>query len=107
MRSSTREVTRGNYRTTRPSSEPHGVEAAVDVHDLAGGRREEVAQQRAHGLRGRRVVSLVPPEGRAVLPRRLEVLEARDRLGGEGLQGSGRDQVAADALGPEGAGAGA
>src|SRR6478735_5164706 len=98
MRSSTREVTRGNYRTAAGRLEPHGVEATVDVHDLPGGRREEVAQQRADSLRGRRVVGLVPAQRGAVLPRRLEVLEARDRLGGQGLQRSGGHQVAADAF---------
>ena len=34
------------------------------------------------------------PERGAVLPHRLEVLEARDRLGGQRLQRAGRDQVA-------------
>src|SRR5687768_5991485 len=104
MRSSTREVTRGNYRRPTRALQAHRVEAAVDVEDLARGRREEVAQQGADGLRGRGVVGLVPAQRSAVLPRRLEVLEARDRLGGERLERAGGDQVAADALGTEVAG---
>ena len=44
------------------------------------------------------------PSGRAVAPHRLEVLEAGDRLGGQGLQRPGGDQVAADAVGAEVAG---
>src|SRR5829696_3618436 len=106
MRSSTSEVTRRNYRTASPplrgpALEAHRVEAAVHVHDLPCGRREEVAQQGADRLRRRAVVGLVPAQGRAVLPRRLQVLEARDRLGGQRLERTGGDQVAADAVGPE------
>ena len=73
---------------TQPSG-AHRVEAAVDVDDLAGGGREEVAHQRAHGPRGGRVVGLVPAERGAVAPQRLEVLEAGDRLGGQRLERPG------------------
>src|SRR6476660_7008637 len=93
------EVTPARYRAgLRSGSGPHGVEATVDVDDLAAGRGEEVREQRDDRLGGRRVVRLVPAQRGAVLPHRLEVLEARDRLGGQGLERAGRHQVGADAL---------
>src|SRR3954452_3328742 len=70
----------------------HRVVAAVHVHDLAGGRGEEVAEQRDHGPGGGRGVGLVPPERGAVAPHRLQALESGDRLGGQGLQRPGGDQ---------------
>ena len=51
----------------RLSVRPHRVEAAVDVHDLAGGRREEVATAaRTTACAVGSVVGLVPAQRRAV-----------------------------------------
>src|SRR5690606_38382899 len=82
----------------------HGVETAVDMHDLAGRRREEVGEQRHDRTCGRRAVGVVPAQGCPLGPGRLELLEARDRLGGEGLQRTGGDEVDPDAAGTEVAG---
>ena len=61
-------------------SDADGVHAAVDMHDLAGGRGEPVGEQRDAGLRGRAVVGDVPAERRAFLPERLEQNFSRSDL---------------------------
>src|SRR4051812_47286556 len=50
----------------------HGVESAVDMDDLAGRLRQEVAEQGDDRLRGRLDVREVPPGGRPPLPLVLE-----------------------------------
>src|SRR5689334_14125033 len=80
----------------RSSLGTHGVVTAVDVHDLAGRRREEVRQQRDHRLGGRLLVPVVPAERRTGVPVGLELLETGDGLGREGLERSGTDQVHTD-----------
>ena len=82
-------------------SRTDGVIAAVDVDDLAGRRREPVAQQ-CHARPCHRLgIVDVPAERSAPVPRVLEQLEARDRLGGHRLDRTGGHEVAADLTGAE------
>src|SRR5579875_3897350 len=68
--------------TTRPLiSDPHGVEAAVDVEDLARGHREQVRQQGHAGPGHRLGVGDVPAERGPFVPDVLEAGEPRDALG--------------------------
>ena len=79
-------------RTSAERSGTHGVEAAVDVHDLAGRGREEVAtaaRRRPAPSASWSVSS--QPSGARSLPHRLEVLEAGDRLGGQRLAAGRRE----------------
>src|SRR3954447_3541431 len=64
---------RGRARSVTSPSYPHGVETAVDVHDLTGRRREPVRQQRGHGLAGGLGVGDRPAQRGATLPRLLEL----------------------------------
>ena len=86
---------------TRSGGAADGVDATVDVEDLARGHREEVAEQGEAGLGHRRRIVDVPAERRPVGPGVLEGAEPRYRLGRHGAHGAGRDQVDPDAPGPE------
>ena len=94
--------TRG--REQAPSSGAGGVQAAVDVDHLTGGRREPVRQQCDHGASGRVEVLGVPAQRGALRPDVVEGLGARNRLLGDGRERSGGDHVAADAVRPQVAG---
>ena len=80
--------------------QPHRVHAAVDVHELAGRRREPVREQRDDGA-GRRVgVVDVPAERGAMVPAALDRLEAGDGLGCGRPDRTRGDQVDPDPFGP-------
>src|SRR5262245_58009426 len=85
----------------RSRSGADGVVSAVDVDDLAGGGGEEIGEQR-HARRrdGRRVLD-VPTERGARRPRILELLETREAPSGNRADGSGGDEVHANAVGTE------
>ena len=63
-----------------------GVEAAVDVDDLAGGGGEPVGEQGDAGLGDRLAVADVPAERRPLGPDLLEPLEAGDALRRDGAE---------------------
>src|SRR5215210_7264166 len=88
----------GLLRRVYQESGAHGVDATVDVHDLAGRAREPVRPQRDAPARGRLEVGDVPGERSTRRPDSFELLEARDRLRRCRLQRTGRHQVDADLL---------
>src|SRR3954449_2648920 len=60
------------------TSDANGMESPVDVHDLAGGRREPVRQQGDDRLAGGLGVGDRPAQRRPALPRLLELDAAGD-----------------------------
>src|SRR4051794_33413099 len=77
-------------------SDPHRVESAVHVDQLAGGGREPIRQQREDAARDRLGVVVVPAERSPAVPRVLEGGETGDALRGHGADRTGRHQVHPD-----------
>jgi hypothetical protein len=82
-------------------SDSRRMEAAVDVEDLSGGRREQVGEQGDAGLPDNGPVVDVPAEGGASVPDVFEGAEARDRAGGHRANGPRRNEVDTDPVGSE------
>src|SRR3954468_24395382 len=97
---SSKKASKGASELMRPS-DPHRVEAAVDVDQLAGRGREPVREQGEDAPRDRLGVAVVPAEGRAAVPGVLERRETGDAPGGHGPDRSGRHQVHPDVPGAE------
>src|SRR5438270_9196288 len=101
---------RGSYATVCPAlfeswrvsaGGGDGVEAAVDVHHLAGRRREPVREE-SHARTGHRFgIAQVPAQRRPLGPDVLEAVEAGDATRGDGAQRAGADEVHADPVAAE------
>src|SRR4051794_39720538 len=71
------------------------------MEDLARDRAGQRREQEDAGVGDRARVAHVPAEGRLALPGLGEDVEAVDVAGGDRRQRAGRDEVRADAAGPE------
>src|SRR5450759_3782468 len=79
----------------------HGVIAAIDVKQLAGGHGQVVRQESTCGSTDRRFVLQTPPERCAILPYLFEILESRNAARGERRQRTGANRVDTNLVAPE------